>query len=147
MGIQDMEMEGFVLCSRGLKSQRTGGKFGETGNSQAPETVLCWWQQAYPINLFGRRTKGRKKNTFPEDFHSHGLCGRGRHFPTKPVAAQPASPELLWDGRNPGDFKAHCSALGLCGSISITGPRKMHSDDNLLSTQGPLEVTVGGKNP
>ena len=44
MGIQDMEMEGFILCSRGLKSQRTGGKFGETGNSHAPGTVLCWWQ-------------------------------------------------------------------------------------------------------
>ena len=71
MGIQDMEREVFVLCSRGLKSQRTGGgKFRETGNSHTPETVLCWWQQAYPVNLFSRWTKG-----------GH--------------AAQPGSPELL----------------------------------------------------
>lgn len=66
-----------------------------------------------------------------------------------PQQACPSSARFNWaalgeDGWKPGDFKAHCLALGLWGFIPITGPRKMHSNDNLLSTHGPLEVTGWG---
>lgn len=68
VGIQGMEMEGFVLCSRGFKSQWTeGGKFGEMGNSShSPETVSCWRWRAYPISPIGQmdNRRPRKENPF-----------------------------------------------------------------------------------
>ena len=72
-------------CSRSLKSQWTGGwKFGETGTSHTPETILCWWQQAYPINLFGRWTKGgQERNTlFPRSSVPTALVEDGDASPS-----------------------------------------------------------------
>lgn len=64
MGIQDMEMEGFVLCSRGLKSQRTGGKFGENGQFSSPRNCTVLVATGLSHKPFRQTDKRKKEKHF-----------------------------------------------------------------------------------
>lgn len=103
MGIQDMQMEGFALCSRGLKSQRTGGKFGENGQFSSPRNCTVLVATGLSHKPFRQTDKKEERKTLflRSSIHTAFVEEGGTSLPSLLRLSQ-LHLELLWDGRNPG---------------------------------------------
>lgn len=97
MGIQDMEMEGFVLFKEFEVSVNRRTEIRRNGHFSHPRNYIVLVVTGLSHKPFWQMDKRRprKKHTFPEVFRSHGLGGGRRRFPIQPVAARPGSLELL----------------------------------------------------